>query len=173
MTEEETISTTEENSCEAENGEDIESLKTEWAEKYARLLAEFDNFRKRSREKRTQQAEEKKQEFILELLDVVDNFERALEACATQGQDNVHVEGFNAIDRQLIKLLANHGVQPQQVLGEVFDPNLHDAIGAVEAEDVEPGIITQQARVGWLINKQVLRPAQVLVAKAANSSITE
>lgn len=134
-----------------------------WADKYARLLAEFDNYRRRTREDAAKQAESRKSAFILDLLGVVDSFELALKAAAESGDS--FAEGMRAIDRQMRDLLASHGVRPIEALGEPFDPNLHDAIGITENSEVPPGAVAAVMQAGWRRGDEVLRHARVFVNK--------
>lgn len=135
----------------------------EWADKYARLLAEFDNYRRRMREDTAKQAESRKSAFILDLLGVVDSFELALKAAADS--DDSFAQGMRAIDRQMRDLLASHGVRPIEALGEPFDPNLHDAIGVTENSDLPPGAVAAVIQAGWRRGDEVLRHARVFVNK--------
>lgn len=138
----------------------------EWADKYARLLAEFDNYRKRSRETAERQSESAKTSFIVELLDVIDNFERAL-STETDPSHAPLLEGMMAIDQQMRNLLAAHEVEPVDVKGQPFDPNLHEAVGVVPADtaDAEANHVAEVVRAGWRRGDEVLRPARVIVAQ--------
>jgi len=135
----------------------------EWADKYVRLLADFDNFRKRSREEAERRAQAQKNAFIVDLLGVVDNFERALDAAA--GSDSVLAEGMRAIDRQMRDLLAAHGVEPIDALGKPFDPFYHEAAALSEDPDIVPGTVCAVIQGGWMRDGEVLRHARVVVGK--------
>ena len=140
----------------------------EWAEKYARLLAEFDNYRKRTREETARQAQAKKYDFIIDLLQVIDNFERALEM--TREAQSDLAEGMRAIDRQMRDLLAAHDIVPLEALGQPFDPKLHEAIGTMADPNYAPGMVCAVTQRGWMRGKDVLRHARVLVSKEPEPS---
>jgi molecular chaperone GrpE len=130
---------------------------------YLRALADFDNYRGRVDRERTKTANIGKREVILPLLDVLDGFDRAL-AHATQVPAGIH-EGFQAIYRNLLDLLQAQGVTPLISLGQPFDPALHEAIGVVEDSEYAPGSVADEVRRGYRFAGEVLRPAQVRVAK--------
>lgn len=145
---------------------EIEQLKQELAREhdmYLRALADFDNYRKRVERERAAAARGGKREIMRPLLDVVDNFDRALnhigDAPAAISQ------GFRALHRQLLGLLEAQGVTPLQSVGEMFNPELHDAIGSVESEEVEPGAVAEELQRGYRWGDEVLRPARVRVAR--------
>lgn len=144
---------------------DLAALSSEeWADKHARLLAEFDNYRKRTQSQEKERSESKKIAFITQLLGVVDNFERAL--ATSQESPEVLVEGMRAIDRQLRDLLAANGVEPIDAQGQSFDPHLHEAIAVREDDSCEPGTVCEVYQTGWRRGDDVLRHAKVVVSKA-------
>lgn len=104
-----------------------------------------------------------KRGLILALLDVVDDFERAL-AHAGQEPEPV-VEGLQAIYRRLTALLAAEGVTAFKSVGQPFDPTLHEAVGSVESEEQEPGAVHDELSRGYRWKEELLRPARVRVAR--------
>jgi molecular chaperone GrpE len=140
----------------------------EWADKYARLLAEFDNYRKRTQSQEKERSEAKKVAFMTELLGVVDNFERAL--ATSQESPEILSEGMRAIDRQLRDLLAANGVEPIDAKGQPFDPHLHEAIAVREDDSCEPNTVCEVYQTGWRLGDDVLRHAKVVVSKAPMSA---
>jgi molecular chaperone GrpE len=100
---------------------------------------------------------------IVPLLDVVDGFDRAL-AHATEVPAGI-LEGFQAVHRNLMDMLQGHGVTPLVSLGQPFDPALHEAIGAVEGTEYPTGTVAGEVRRGYLFRGDLLRPAQVRVAR--------
>lgn len=125
-------------------------------------MADFDNYRKRVERERATAARSGKRDLILKLLDIVDAFDRALHHMegAPQG---VRI-GIEAIHRQFMNLLQSQGVTPFDAVGKMFDPNIHEAIGAEES-DLKPGTIVGQIARGYKWGDEVLRHAQVRVAK--------
>jgi molecular chaperone GrpE len=149
-----------------EDSSEIERLKEELHaehERYLRLLADFDNFRRRSERERSTAARSGKREIILALLDVLDGYDRAL-----QHMDDAPAsiaEGVEALHRKFLGLLQAQGVTPMLTLGEVFNPELHDAIGLMESEELEPGTVAEEVQRGYRWGDEVLRPARVRVVQ--------
>jgi molecular chaperone GrpE len=144
---------------------EIERLKNELQREhdlYLRALADYENYRKRSDRERATAARSGKREVILSLLDLLDGFDLALRhmvdapAPMTQGMDALH--------RKFLSLLQAQGVTPMTTVGETFDPQLHDAIGLVENEEVPPGTVAEEVQRGYLWGDEVLRPARVRVS---------
>jgi molecular chaperone GrpE len=149
-----------------EDSSEIERLKEELNgehERYLRLLADFDNYRRRSERERSRAARSGKREIILALLDVLDGYDRAL-----QHMDDAPpsiAEGVEALHRKFLGLLQAQGVTPMLALGEVFNPELHDAIGMMESEELEPGTVAEEVQRGYRWGDEVLRPARVRVVQ--------
>ena len=146
----------------------IETLKRERDDYYDRLLrqaAEFDNYRKRVERERRSYAEQGVADVLLELLSVVDDFERALAAPSDNGSASYR-KGIELIYGKLNDLLRRQGVKPIQALGTDFDPNLHQAVMYEPSAEHREGEVTSELQRGYLIGDRLLRPAMVKVAKA-------
>ena len=104
------------------------------------------------------------EKFALDLLDVVDNFERAL-LHAQECQDRQFAEGMELIFKQLLDMLAKNNVREIDSLGEPFDPNMHHAVMMEEADEAESGKVTKVLKKGYTLNERVIRPAMVAVAQ--------
>jgi molecular chaperone GrpE len=134
-----------------------------------RALADFDNYRKRVERERGTAERSSKRAIILALLDVMDDFDRALEH--VDRSPEAVVEGLRAIHKRLADALKAQGVTPIESVGQQFDPRLHEAVSAIEAGAskagiaLEPGAVTDEARRGYRWDGEVLRPARVHVAK--------
>ena len=128
-----------------------------------RNLADFANYHRRTKRERTQAVQAGKRELIGELLSVVDDFERAL--AFTQPEPQSISEGMQAIYRRLTNLLTAQGVTAFASLGKQFDPTQHEAIGVVKHTGKESGVIVEELRRGYRWSDELLRPAQVCVAK--------
>lgn len=144
-------------------------------DKYLRLAAEFENFKKRTARERAKLINSANDELIMQLLDVVDNFERALgqtEQSVTQGKGDRQKlfqslsDGARMIHGQLKKMLASHGVEEIQAKGALFDPELHEAALHIETGDTKPDHVAEVICKGYTRGKRVLRHAKVGVAKA-------
>lgn len=128
-----------------------------------RTLAEFDNYRRRSLREREEAAARGMADVLRDLLDVADNFDRALEH-AGDDVPKSFLEGMDLVARGLHDLLDRFGVARMEAEGRPFDPELHDALTRAPSEDAPPNTVVQVVQPGYLINDRVLRPAKVIVA---------
>jgi molecular chaperone GrpE len=138
---------------------------------YARLAADFDNFRKRTQKEKDELSEQAKCTTIKELLPIVDNFERARSQLKPQndGEMNIH-KSYQSVYKQLVDCLKRIGVAPMRPEGEEFDPNLHDAVMREETDEYPEGTVIEELMRGYTIGDRVLRHAMVKVATASASS---
>ncbi len=136
-------------------------------ERYVRLMADFDNFRKRSSKERTELLQGAGEDLLRDVLPVVDNLERALAAGAAAGANaaDAVVKGVELTLRQFKSVLARHGVERIEAAGQPFDPHRHEAIAQVEREDVTEDTVAEELESGYLVRGRVLRPVKVRVAK--------
>ncbi|NMA93518.1 MAG: nucleotide exchange factor GrpE [Clostridiales bacterium] len=132
--------------------------------KYLRLAADFQNYRRRVESEKNEIYAFANEKFALDLLDVVDNFERAL-LHAQECQDRQFAEGMELIFKQLLDMLAKNNVREIDSLGEPFDPNMHHAVMMEEADEAESGKVTKVLKKGYTLNERVIRPAMVAVAQ--------
>jgi molecular chaperone GrpE len=155
-----------ENAPTGDDASEVERLKAELQREhdmYLRALADHDNYRRRVERERSSAARSGKREVILPLLDVLDGFDRALQHMSDAPP--TVVEGFQALQRKLLALLAAHGITPLSSVGETFNPELHDAIGTVASGDIEPNTVAEELQRGYRWGDEVLRPARVRVVK--------
>jgi molecular chaperone GrpE len=130
--------------------------------RYLRLAADFQNYKRRAEKEKSDVYAYANEKIALELLDVIDNFERALQH--SDGGDSF-AEGMTMIFRQLKGVLEKSGVEEMNATGEPFDPNFHHAVLTENSADHESGTITQVLQKGYSLNKKVIRPAMVKVAE--------
>ena len=145
----------------------LEELKRERDSLQDRLLrtaAEFDNYRKRMDRERREHAEYTSGEAIKELLPIIDNLERALQAAAA---DDPLRKGVELIHLQMLDMLRKRGVKPIEALGADFDPNFHQAVIHEVSEDHREGEVMEELQRGYVVGERLLRPAMVKVAKTA------
>src|SRR5690625_3722470 len=135
----------------------------ETKERLLRVQAEYDNFRKRTQREKEAALKYRAQEVIEELRPVMDNFERALQVEAKDEAAKNIIQGVDMIYRQLQTALENQGVNEIKTDGEIFDPNLHQAIAQVNEEGFESGQITETLQKGYELKDRVIRPAMVKV----------
>jgi molecular chaperone GrpE len=131
-------------------------------DRHLRALADFKNYRRHVERDGNKVAEAGKREIILQLLNVIDDFERTLQW--TNNIDQQFVEGVRIIYHKLFTLLEHQGVRPFDSVGKLFTPDLHEAVAVTKDKDVEPGTIIEDLRRGYLWNNELLRPSQVRVA---------
>ena len=147
----------------------IEECRRELAEKTDRLLralAEADNIRRRAQRDREEAVRYAAEALVRDLIPILDNLDRAVEAARAAGQTGGIVEGVELVRREALKVLDRHGVTRYGALGQRFDPNRHEAIARVVSVDKEPGTVVNEIAAGYLLRGRVIRPAQVAVAGA-------
>jgi molecular chaperone GrpE len=149
----------------AEMEAELEKARTERAaylDRAARLQAEFDNFRKRNTKEQQEYREYALAEALKTLLPILDSLDRALKTNAASVED--FRSGIELIDKQFHDALAKVGVQPIPAEGEVFDPNLHQAVQMVETSETEDNHVIDELQRGYKLKDRLLRPAMVRVA---------
>jgi molecular chaperone GrpE len=152
----------------AEAAVDTAALKRERDDFHDRLLrktAEFDNYRKRIERERREQADQSVQELLLELLSVVDDFDRALTVDAGE-RGGAYRKGVELIHGKLQDMLRKQGVKAMDTIGTDFDPNIHMAVMHEESPEHREGEVIGELQKGYMLHDRLLRPAMVKVAKA-------
>lgn len=154
-----------EETCECENAE---STKEEPApeeaesERYMRLMAEFQNFKRRNEKEKSDIYARANEKVVMDLLTVADNFERALQA-GTEVNEGF-VKGMEMIFKQLQDVMTKAGAAEIIALGEDFDPNFHNAVMMEDSEEYESGKVSAVLQKGYTLNGRVIRPSMVKVA---------
>lgn len=152
---------------EVEAEDPAEKLRKQVAEeqnKYLRLYAEFENFRKRNARERVELIGSATSELMKELLTVLDDFERARESNKSAADIEVVKQGFELLYQKLSKLLYSKGLKPVDSKGEVFDAEAHEAIAQLEVEDKEQkGKILEVVERGYTLNDKIIRHPKVVV----------
>ena len=129
--------------------------------KYVRLMAEFQNYKKRTAKEKEDIYAFGAEKVMLSLMEVLDNFDRALE----QGcSDEKHAEGIKLVHTQLMNALKKNGLEEIEALGEDFDPNFHSAVIMEDTDEYESGKVCFVVQKGYKLNGKVIRPAMVKVA---------
>ncbi|MBQ2410539.1 MAG: nucleotide exchange factor GrpE [Selenomonadaceae bacterium] len=147
---------------------EAEALKVqlaEGAERMKRLQADFENFRRRTRQEKEELSNMVVQDFIKELLPMLDNFDRAMAAEATDAAK--FQQGVEMIYNQLTEILKNKGMELIDTKDAKFDPNFHQAVMRVENPDLEDEAIAMELQKGYMVKGKVIRPSMVQVV--ANS----
>lgn len=152
---------------ETDTRDDVERLEREIADlrnRSVRTLADFDNYRKRAERERQEIRRYALLEPMRDLVEVVDNLERAV---AAAGSADDLKQGVDMILRQLGELLRRYGVAPVEAEGQAFDPALHEAVSRQESDEVAEPTVAQELQKGYLLHDRLLRPARVVVAMPA------
>jgi molecular chaperone GrpE len=160
---EETEERVEEPAAEEPPAPEPEAAQEERDESYLRLAADFDNYRKRVAREHAELTQRANERLLNELLPVLDDLERALEAAAEHEEAKLE-EGVKLVHRSFLSLLERHGLSEIETNG-AFDPHVHEALLAQAAEDAEEGSVLQVLQKGYRLGERVLRPARVIVAK--------
>lgn len=148
----------------ADNNGEVEALKAKAAEtedKLLRLRADFENFRRRTRQEKEELGNSVEAEFVKNLLPLIDNFERAMAADTTDVE--TFKKGMIMIQKQLMDALKNKGLEPIETKDAKFDPNFHQAVMRVENPDLEDDTIAMEMQKGYMVKGKVIRPAMVQV----------
>ena len=149
---------------EAEKKEAEEAKKAEEAEseRYMRLMAEFQNFKRRAAKEKSDIHAYANEKIVGDLLPVLDNFERAL---STETEDEGYAKGMQLIFEQLKTALGNAGLEEIKAMDEEFDPNVHNAVMTETIEEKEDGTVTKVLQKGYKLKDKVVRPSMVAVNK--------
>ncbi len=135
----------------------------ELEDKVKRQLAEFENFRNRTEKEKSAMFEVGARSVIEKMLPVVDNFERGLSGLSDEEKDAPFASGMQMVYKQLLTEFDNLGVKPIEAVGQVFDPNLHNAVMQVESEEYESGVVAQEMMKGYTYRDSVVRHSMVAV----------
>ena len=149
--------------------ETVEELRRQVEEKQDRLLralAELENIKRRTQREREEYIRYANESLLRDVVPVLDNLDRALEAARGTGEVSGVVGGVELIQRELVKVLERAGVTRYSALGQPFDPTRHEAIARVVSTDAKPGTVIGETLPGYQLHNRVLRAALVSVAAA-------
>mgnify|MGYP001197430610 FL=1 len=143
--------------------EELENKKTEIEEKYLRLLAEWENYRKRTTKEKSTSIEYGKELIISQILPILDDFQRAEKA----GETNQKGDGFLLIHQKLINVLQKEGLEKIAISnGDEFDVNKHEAISQIPVAKKElKGKVVEEIESGYLLNEKIIRFTKVVIGK--------
>lgn len=155
-----------ENESKEEQADPFKKLQDDLSEardKYVRLYAEFDNHRRRTAKEKLEMIQSANERLIVELLPVIDDFERAEKALTNK--DNKELEGFLLIQTKLRKIIEQYGVKPMETpIETAFDPDLHEAVTQIPAPNEKlKGKIVDTIEKGYILNEKVIRYAKVVI----------
>lgn len=141
------------------------SERDEYLNDLKRLQAEFANFQKRNKQEREGWMQLAIGNLLRDLLPAFDSFDLAVQACAGVAGVEKFLEGLKIAEREVFRVLENHGLKPIDAKGKTFDPYEHEVVAVVETTDHPDQTIVEEVRKGWRLGDRLLRPAQVRVAR--------
>lgn len=151
---------------------ELERLRDALAEaedKHLRALAELQNYKRRSQREQAQRMQYANQELLSQVIPVMDNLQRALDHQAHAGSEEF-ARGVELVVQQFHEMLLSFGVEPVQAEGQLFDPQVHEAVAQVETGEVPEGTVLEVDTPGYCLHDRCLRPAKVVVAKAPKTA---
>jgi molecular chaperone GrpE len=168
VTQEETMQPAQADSSEATSREALDTLTAkvkEYEDLWMRSRAEFANYKKRVDAQMQDSYTNASSDVLKSLLPIIDDFDRALMNVPDELEAHPWISGTSMIQKKMVKLLDDFGVQTVDPTGETFDPNQHEAVAMDATSDQESGTITATLQKGYVIGDKVLRPALVRVAQ--------
>jgi molecular chaperone GrpE len=159
------------------SSEEVERLQAELEavkDRYLRLQADFENFRRRTLKEREESARYGHENLVKDLLATVDNLDRAIDHARQSGGGDFEsmLQGVELVQRELMGVLAKHGVEPIEAEGQPFDPNLHEAMAQEESDEVPPGTVVRVLQKGYALRDRLLRPTRVMVSRRSSQEDT-
>jgi molecular chaperone GrpE len=149
----------------ADRADELQRERDEFKDLLLRKTAEFDNYRRRTERERQAQSETAAADLLGELLPLVDDLERALQAESGGEGAEAYRRGVELIHRQLMEILRKRGVKPIEALGADFDPHHHQAVAHEAVAGHREGEVIEEYRRGYMLGDRLLRPSMVKVAK--------
>ena len=147
----------------------VEQKAKESLDQLLRLKADLENTKKRLERDKQEAIKFANERLLMEVLPIVDNLDRAM-ASLSEGHDPEQVrQGLKLAQEELHQVLESHGVKTVQAKGQPFDPQLHEAVGVVEAPEQMDGTVVDEVQRGYLLNGRLIRPSRVRIAQNKNS----
>ena len=143
---------------------ETEKIRDEYLALAKGVRAEFENYQKRQQRDLQQERRYAQLPLASDLLPVLDNLERALEAAAQAGDNSALTQGVRLVMGQFVELLKRHGLSRMECVGKPFDPNHHEAVTQMASPDHPSQTVLQAFEQGWLLHDRVLRPAKVIIS---------
>ena len=151
--------------------EELETICRDWQDQYLRKAADFENYRKRMIREKQEAIDYANGNLLLDLVQVLDDFDRAIDAGKTQGGEaanNAFAEGVVMIKNQMVSMLSSkYGLSYYPAKGEAFDPNLHEAVSMIQSPDVKEAVVGEELQKGYKLKERVIRHSKVMVLMPA------
>lgn len=159
---------------ESKSGKEVAELKelldgkinelAEMNDKYLRVLAEYDNYKKRTQKEKEAIYVDSVGETVTALLPIIDNFERAVSTFSEEDKQTDFFKGIEMIYNQMLDTFSKLGVEPIKALGEEFNPELHNAVMHIEDESIADNTVVEEFQKGYMYREKVIRYSMVKVA---------
>jgi len=137
----------------------------ELKDKWQRALADYQNLERRTQTEISQRVSEKTNNLLLNFLNIYEDFLRAENSLS---KEKINTDGIQAVIKNMESLLSENNIKPIDAIGEIFDPQIHEAVSIVEDNSLDDGTITQEVSKGYLSGKAILKPSKVIVSKKKN-----
>ncbi|MDC0199995.1 nucleotide exchange factor GrpE [Candidatus Nitrosopelagicus sp.] len=154
---------------EQEVAEKLENMKNSYQEqiddltdKWQRALADYQNLERRTQVEISQRVSSKTNDLLLNFINIYEDFLRAENSLS---KENIDTSGIQAVIKNMENLLAENNITPINAVGEIFDPQVHEAVSIVEDNTLDDGTITQEVSKGYISGKAILKPSKVIVSK--------
>lgn len=155
--------------------EELEAICKDWQDQYLRKAADFENYRKRMIREKQEAIDYANSNLLLDLVQVLDDFDRAIDAGNNAGKNqggeaanNAFVEGVVMIKNQMVSMLSSkYGLSYYPAKGEAFDPNLHEAVSMIQSPDVKEAVVGEELQKGYKLKERVIRHSKVMVLMPA------
>jgi molecular chaperone GrpE len=139
--------------------------KEEWKNRYLRLLADFENYKRHAEADKIRMTGLGKDAVLDDIFPIIDHLEKAIKAVKDAGERNGILEGMELVYREFLKALDKHGVNKMETIGKPFNPNVHEAVAVIPRPEYPEHTVVQEVRNGYIRGDTLLRPAQVVVTR--------
>ena len=143
----------------------LQEENSELKDKWQRALADYQNLERRTQTEISQQVSEKINHLLLNFLNIYEDFLRAENSLS---KEKINTDGIQAVIKNMETLLSENNIKPIDAVGEIFDPQIHEAVSMVEDDSLDDGTITQEVSKGYISGKAILKPSKVIVSKKKN-----
>ena len=144
---------------------ELEAEKQEWNDRWARTAAEYDNYRKRTQKERMDLVNMANEGLIEELLEVLDDFQNAIDTAPKEGDAQSFAKGVQLIFDKMKGILSRRGLEAIEAENQPFDPNLHDALMVEHSTEVPDDHVVREIQRGFKLGGRIIRPAKVCVSR--------
>ena len=143
----------------------LQDENSELKDKLQRALADYQNLERRTQTEIYQRVSEKTNNLLLNFLNIYEDFLRAENSLS---KEKINTDGIQAVIKNMESLLSENNIKPIDAIGEIFDPQIHEAVSIVEDNSLDDGTITQEVSKGYISGKAILKPSKVIVSKKKN-----